>query len=310
MPIGPSPRPLPTSGGLNRPTALLQPLHPCPPSWVYRLLTGSDLAARPGAIESRAPSTIVGGSFALLARRVDSVPELSTASFIAAVEEAFRSIARELNRLGRHVLRVWNFIPDILYPVDGVGDRYGAFNAGRLGGYSEWFRPAQTLSAALPTSTAVGIGGDTLWIYAFAGEFPGTPIENPRQTPSYRYSARHGVNPPCFARATCFNSLLLIGGTASILGEDTCHIGDIEAQTRETLRNISSLIVASTTTDGGGTLGALRDVRVYVTDAEHASAAAAVLRETLPNLPHCEFVQAQLCRRDLLVEIEGTALCS
>ena len=27
-------------------------------------------------------------------------------------------------------------------------------------------------------------------------------MENPRQTPSYRYSERYGPSPPCFARAT------------------------------------------------------------------------------------------------------------
>ena len=42
--------------------------------------------------------------------------------------------------------------------------------------------------------------------------------------------------PPCFARATRLGSTLLIGGTASILGEDTRHEGDVAPASPRDLR--------------------------------------------------------------------------
>ena len=73
-----------------------------------------------------------------------------------------------------------------------------------------------------------------------------SPLENPRQVPAYRYSRRYGLRPPCFARATKFESTLFIGGTASIIGEDSRHAAAIVAQTEETLSNLRALIAAAT----------------------------------------------------------------
>ncbi len=288
-------------------TAPVQPLGLQPPAWVYRLMETRGGAA-PGDAEAGAMSEC--GRFVLLARRIGGVADLPPERFIAAVDEAYRSLGRELERLNRQALRLWNFIPGIHTPVAAMGDRYRAFNAGRLDGYADWFRDPRTLPDAVPTSSAVGIEGDTFWVYVLGADAAGLPVENPRQIPSYRYSSRYGARPPCFARATRFESLLLIGGTASILGEDTCHDGDIEAQTRETIRNIASLVAHGREgRPAERPLDALRDIRVHVVRREHDAAVAAVLGELLPGLQECEFVQAELCRQDLLVEIEGTAHC-
>ena len=59
--------------------------------------------------------------------------------------------------------------------------------------------------------------------------------------PSYRYSRRFGPRPPCFARATVLHlgaagdaPLVLVGGTASIRGEDSVHVGNVRGQVLET----------------------------------------------------------------------------
>src|SRR5206468_4189166 len=103
---------------------------------------------------------------------------------------------------------------------------------------------------------------------------------------------------------------LLIGGTASILGERSQHDGDVDAQTRETCRNLAALIFTASPRWTDGSLGALRNLRVHVREACHARVVAAILADLAPHLHAIEFVQAPLCRRELLVEIEGVADCS
>ena len=81
-------------------------------------------------------------------------------------------------------------------------DRYMVFNAGRYDAYARWYGTPRAFNHAPATASAVGVQGADLSIFCLAAQTPGTPIENPRQTPSWRYSTRYGPKPPCFARAT------------------------------------------------------------------------------------------------------------
>src|SRR5262249_38335989 len=166
----------------------------------------------------------------LISAAIDDPTDLSADELSTAVSDVYRSLAAELARERRYPVRLWNFVPDIQGRL-GDGDRYMAFNAGRFAAYCDWFGGADSFMQALPTSSAVGVSGDALWVYVLAADEAGVPFDNPRQIPPYLYSRRYGRRPPCFARATKLGSRLLIGGTASILGEDTRHEDDIEAQT-------------------------------------------------------------------------------
>jgi chorismate lyase/3-hydroxybenzoate synthase len=146
-----------------------------------------------------------------------------------------------------------------------------------------------------------------LSVHVLASEVEGEPVENPRQIPAYQYSRRYGPRPPCFARATRLGSRLLIGGTASILGERSTHDGDIERQTRETLQNIAALLGAAREDAPAAPLDRLSSLRVHVRDAADAPAVRAILAKTLQPATDIELVQASLCRKELLVEIEGVA---
>ena len=172
--------------------------------------------------------------------------------------------------------------------VDGL-DRYMVFNAGRHDAYRRSAR------RACGTASAVGIKGSDLSIHCLALEEPGTPVENPRQTPAWQYSARYGPLPPCFSRATIVDlagrRTLLIGGTASVVGEDSRHAGQFDAQLEETLLNLEALIRSGDgIADGGAALHRLVDLRVYVTSAAQAervargcSSTAARAREPSPS---------------------------
>ena len=133
-------------------------------------------------------------------------------------------------------------------------------------------------------------------------------VENPRQISSWRYSASYGPRPPCFARATIATldgtRWLLIGGTASIVGEDSCHEGNVEAQLDETFANLCAVIEA-VTPRRADPLALLDDVRVYVARAEDAGDIAEGVHRRIGGARAIEMALASVCRPELLVEIEG-----
>ena len=134
------------------------------------------------------------------------------------------------------------------------------------------------------------------------------PVENPRQIPAWRYSSRFGPRPPCFARATIAEldgaHVLLIGGTASIVGETSVHEDDVRRQTAESLRNLAALVETAEgpSGDAGRTLDRLESVRVYVRRPEDAAVVAEMVAALGPDV---ELVIADICRPELLVEIEA-----
>jgi enamine deaminase RidA (YjgF/YER057c/UK114 family) len=246
------------------------------------------------------------GRFLLVRGDIPRAADLGAERFAEVVADTYRAIGAELTRWRRHAVRIWNFVPDIQGQVDGV-DRYHAFNAGRFRAYCDWFGDAQAFAASLPTASAVGVHGADLSIHVLAADTPGRPVENPRQRPAYRYSRRYGLRPPCFARATRIDARLLIGGTASILGQDSQHGDDLEGQVRETFSNLAALIEAGAPSGSPDPLRSIRNLRVYVRQASDAAEVRRLLDALVPQLADVELAQAVLCRRELLVEIEGVA---
>ena len=278
------------------------PLMPVPPRWVEELLGSSALAsARNGGVDVR---TL--GSAAHATTRIRNAVDLDAAVLREKVASAYRAVIEALEKIGRHPARFWNFIPDIgERMVDGL-DRYMVFNAGRHDAYSDQ-------CGALGTASAVGIKGADLYIHCLALDEPGTPVENPRQTPAWQYSARYGPLPPCFSRATIVDlagcRTLLIGGTASVVGEDSRHAGQFDAQLEETLLNLEALIQRAdgSSPDGGTALHRLVDLRAYVTSPARTARVREVLANRCPRARNVAVALAQVCRPELLVEIEGIA---
>lgn len=251
----------------------------------------------------------------------------------ARVVDAYAAIARSLGgegpraSRGLHAVRFWNFIPGIHdgmihSPGEGPLSRYMVFNKGRFRAFREC-APLNPGTSGIATATGVGHLGPDLIIHCMAWHAPGRPIENPRQVPAYRYSARYGPRPPCFARGTRVDGaggrLLLIGGTASVVGEASVHAAgehtDLADQVEETLTNIETLIQTAdeestqdrAASSARGWLSALTHIRVYSVRASDQPAVAALLRPRLAPGAAVEFVRADICRPELLVEIEGVA---
>lgn len=231
----------------------------------------------------------------------------------STTEHAYREILGSLDALGySHLLRVWNYVSEINRDTHGI-ERYRQFNSARQAALLAGGRPITgRVSAACALGAAVG---SPLVAYFLASRAAPTFIENPRQVSAYHYPPQYGARPPVFSRATVHQQAdamtLFISGTASIVGHETVHIGDAAAQTRETLTNIGALLEETNRVTGSNefTLEALA-YKVYVRHPSDLPVVQAQLQSALGSHTRPVYLRADICRRDLSVEIEATAVVS
>jgi enamine deaminase RidA (YjgF/YER057c/UK114 family) len=102
-----------------------------------------------------------------------------------------------------------------------------------------------------------------------------------------------------------------ISGTASILNAESVHLGDIERQTEQTIDNIERLISRENferhgLAGIGARLADLAKVRVYVKRQQDYEKCREICERRFGDLPTI-YAFADVCRSELLVEIEGAA---
>jgi chorismate lyase/3-hydroxybenzoate synthase len=282
----------------------------CPPRWVDEALgphaSKVDVGPRVRAMAS--------GPLVLLTTTIALALEMPAHTLRSEVALSYQGLERSLVLLAREPIRFWNYIPSIGDAMGDGLDRYMVFNSGRYDAFAPRRRDGGTsFDRPIATASAVGVGGRDLVVHCLASDSPGSPVENPLQISSWRYSARYGPMPPCFSRATIatlgLRRALLIGGTASIVGEQSMHRDDAKAQMQETLRNIGALVAASGSRldSDGDALGRIVDLRVYATSDRVADVVRRQLAACCPNVRRVEIVRARMCRPELLLEIEGVA---
>lgn len=141
------------------------------------------------------------------------------------------------------------------------------------------------------------------------------PLENPQQTSAYDYSKMYSPKSPKFSRAMAVVQghfvTTLVSGTASIVNARSVHLGDVVRQTEQTIENIEKLIAPDNFTrhgmpDAGATLRDVAKLRVYVKHVEDYERCREVCERRLPGIPVI-YLHADVCRPDLLVEIEAVA---
>jgi enamine deaminase RidA (YjgF/YER057c/UK114 family) len=227
----------------------------------------------------------------------------------AASEDAYRSIFRLLEAQELPQLwRLWNYMADINGESHGL-ERYRQFNIGRQDAFLEFNRRA---TGNVPAACALGLAGGPLSIAFMAGVAPAVPVENPRQMSAYHYPAEYGPRSPTFSRAALVyppdQEILFISGTASIVGHSTVHPGDVAAQCRESLANITAVVAeANRLARAGDYMPDELDYRIYLRRAADQPLVAATLAPLLSAATHLVYVEADVCRSDLLLEIEATA---
>jgi chorismate lyase / 3-hydroxybenzoate synthase len=233
-------------------------------------------------------------------------------SLAELTESHYRRILRFFEASGYpHLYRTWNYFPSIHAVDESLGlDRYQAFCMGRHNAFAE----RADFETTLPAASALGSHGRGLLVYAIAGKTPGHQIENPRQVSAFHYPSLYGPKSPSFSRAMIVpgedHAALFISGTASIRGHESLYIDDIKGQVTETLRNIQSLLTHAHTSYSApiNRIEDLDQLKVYIRQPNDRSHVERLLGDSLARVPPTIILQSDICRAELLVEIEGLYL--
>lgn len=243
----------------------------------------------------------------------DTHGDAAAPALATQVQQAYRDLFAALRETGFvHAQRLWNYLPRINAPLAGL-ERYRHFNQGRQQAFLE---AGQAAFEGAPAACALGTSHGPYCLRVLAARTPSQPLENPRQVSAYHYPTSYGPRSPTFSRAALVplgagRTALLISGTASIVGHATQHLGDVAAQTDETLNNLQALCEVAGR--HGGPMVALSDLvcTVYLRDPAQLGRVQQALAQRLgaqaPLLQHALYLQADICRHDLLVEIEAHA---
>lgn len=215
-------------------------------------------------------------------------------------------------KLGNFV-RAWNYIPNIL-SEDGGLERYRQFNIGRWNAWQDHGPKNSDGSPKRPAMTGIGSFGGPFVVEAMFSPYEVKEMENPRQTQFIHYSEKWGKKPPVSARGTLHlppeGPEIYIAGTASLVGEEVAHEGDVIAQTFETLENIKVLIgtenVKNYGLDEGFTLDDVESIRVYIKNKEDYEKVKTAL-DIVWYGKKILYVNDDICRPGFLIEIEGVA---
>lgn len=242
----------------------------------------------------------------------------------SATEEAYARVFKELSELDMHPLRIWNYMPGINDGADeagnGASEIYKQFNAGR---YKAWRAYDPDFSEVC---AATGIGNSNPFkgidITCLATKHQVVHLDNPNQVPFLEYDAgRFGVQ-PCSRRGTVHLAPtgleIYIAGTASITGQDNRFAGDkepkdIRLQTRQVLENIQVLVSQDNLKTYLGEdrevpeygLADLKALRVYIRNEEDLPVVQGELEAAGIPEDQIMYLQADICRRPLDVEIEA-----
>ena len=184
----------------------------------------------------------------------------------------------------------------------------------------------ETFKYGYPAATGIGMttGGVIIGFIAVSDseEVEVKPVRNPRQIDAHQYSKvvlmglATGIQgekcTPKFERAKMVTldgkSYMYVSGTASIVGEKSLYPGDVVNQTKTTIENIFEIFSAenqeSLELDFDVSQIIFSHLRVYVKHLNDIQAVKVVCESKL-KCKSCLFLESDICREELLVEIEG-----
>lgn len=242
--------------------------------------------------------------------------------------DAFRQMKQKLKKAGvemDHLIRTWLYLGNITGP-EGDVERYMELNRARTDFYKGvCFGRGHTMGAVgqavYPASTGIGMCGAGIVMSATAIDTDRKdvfllPLENPQQTPVYEYEKVYSPESPKFVRAMAEAIgdylVIWISGTASIVRSKTLHVGSPGKQADQTLTNIELLLAQKNLSrhhapGAGATLRDLAKLRVYVKRPQDYPIIRKVCEKRCGKSIPVIYVVADVCRGDLLVEMEGLA---
>ena len=240
-----------------------------------------------------------------------------------AAEDAFKLMVALLEQEQmtlNHLVRQWNYIGDILSVKDGY-QNYQVFNEVR----NDYYRRYRNIKG-FPAATGVGMkfGNVVLDFCAVRSDasLKISPVQNPDQVNAYNYDQQvlKGVvdkdksvkHPPQFERALLIvnnhEAFLHISGTASIIGQATVGLEDIEKQTIVTIENIKKLADKQRISQYISSPFLYNEkftlLRVYIKKQNDFNIVRQICEKHFPQVPAI-YLEADICRDDLLMEIEA-----
>lgn len=232
-------------------------------------------------------------------------------------EKAFaqlREIFERVNFGVNTIVRQWNYIENIL-GIDEGKQKYQEFNDIRSEFYAKHFE-----KNGYPAATGIGTktGGIIIEFVAVKSDMAiSKAIDNPGQIAAHHYSDDVLIGEECvikttpkFERARYFQlfdkKMIFISGTASIIGENTVGVNDAAKQTEITIQNIKNLYSENILKklSRNKLTAKYGHARVYVKKRKDFAAIKRTVKKHYGNLP-VVYIIADVCRNDLLVEIEG-----
>lgn len=266
-------------------------------------------AGQTGAIVYRTTEQFVFGVIELDEQAFS--PDGERTPLLQAAEAGYQEVFRLLEQLGYStLLRAWNYIARINVESFGI-ERYRQFNIGRQNAFVS---DGRAITGSVPAACALGIAQGPLQIAFLASRLPMRAIENPRQVSAYHYPTQYGPRSPTFSRAALFNAghdeILFLSGTASIVGHQSVHLDDVRAQVAESLANVTVLLDQANKVRHARFPGELTDLcfRFYVRQREHLPVIRAEFERIAGPDAVAVYVLADVCRHELLVEVEGSAM--
>lgn len=227
----------------------------------------------------------------------------------AQAEIVFGRVAEIMHREGfpvDSIRRQWNYVEGITRTTHGC-QHYQTLNDAR----SEFYATV-SWTGGYPAATGIGVaaGGITVDLNAAVGVVS-RAVDNPLQCAAHVYSERvlrpgdrDVPTTPKFERARVVENdgslLCYVSGTAAIRREESLAGADAVLQTEVTIENIAQL------TAQVADRCRVRAARIYVKRVEDTDSVMQVVKEAYPEADLL-FVQADVCRPELLVEIEALA---
>lgn len=215
----------------------------------------------------------------------------------------------------RNVYRIWNYMSNITGLDYKDRERYKTFCSGRSISYE---KNKINNNGILPAATCIGDESYLVNVFfLFSLNLIGNNIENPNQVPAYIYPKQYGNKSPLFSRATYCSRKnnhfeLYISGTASIVGHNSVFIDNPEKQCLQIFENLKSLISKENLLRYGikdeMTLRDLDCVKVYIKNKKDYHVIREICSYILNPEAFVAYFEGNVCRGNLLVEIEALIL--
>ena len=218
------------------------------------------------------------------------------------IQKKYLDFFKISNENGMRIVKIWHYLPELLKAYPDKKTNYSLLCESREEIYRNFYK-----NSDYPAATVIGIEGNKILIYFLAASCETYEvIENERQVSSYNYPQNIFSEKPMFSRAVSFSfkdniqKKIMISGTASIKGYESVHESDVAKQLDEALKNYKTFAKLESNPSN--------ICRVYLTkyQTENLSMVAKKLENFFGTSQYI-LLQGDICRSELLIEIEGVS---